>query len=201
MEEMKKTGETTSSSSPTATSNQSVTSPIFNSMAVVSTSTPSSSDKENSTPTPTIVDLNHTTNSIKKSEMAASNMMMMSNNNKIELNIQNSRPLISRENHNSRNGTHSGNGTTTTLVNGINGSSGASTLKLFIKKQDYSVQVADRAGQYTIGANRGGPRFTQSPNGNTFGRSKKSIDLVASEESKGIFQYHCAYCTFFLYIY
>lgn len=193
MEEMKKPGETTSSSSPTsAQSNQSVTSPIFNSMAVVSTSTPSSSDKENSTtPTQTVIDLNHTTNSIKKSEMAASNMMMMSSsNNKIELNIQNSRPLMSRD-PNSRNvSQQSGNGTTTTLVNGSTGSSGASTLKLFIKKQDFSVQVGDRAGQYTVGANRGGPRFTQSPNGNTFGRSKKSIDLVASEESKGIFHYH-----------
>lgn len=175
---------TTGNNNSSPNANRSVTSPIFNSMAVVSTSTPSSSDKETTAVAAGTSNsgggagggqadvLNHTTNSIKQVESGATVTVAAHNKNinKIELSIQNSRPgttsSISSETAASDNG------------------SGRSTLRLFIKKQDFSVQVASSSSSSSSQQARDGPII--SPNTNTLGRTKKSLDLISNEESRGI---------------
>jgi hypothetical protein len=156
-------------------------------MAVVSTSTPSAIDKENQTPPP--VDLNNTANSIMKSGANAKVVTSTGkNSNKIELNIHNSRPQLTAVS--AIGGVGSNNSVATSVSSSVSGS-GASTLRLFIKKQDFSVQVANNGASETVNVGRsqtvnlssGAPRrYVQSPNVNTFGRSKKSLDLVVNEE-------------------
>lgn len=157
-------------------------------MAVVSTSTPSAIDKENQTPPP--VDLNNTANSIMKTSGAHAKVVTSTgkNSNKIELNIHNSRPQLTAVS--SIGGVGSNNSMATSASSSASGS-GASTLRLFIKKQDFSVQVANSGASETVNVGRsqtvnlssGAPRrYVQSPNVNTFGRSKKSLDLVVNEE-------------------
>lgn len=156
-------------------------------MAVVSTSTPSAIDKENQTPPP--VDLNNTANSIMKTSGANTKVVTSTgkNSNKIELNIHNSRPQLTAVS--SIGGV--GNNSVATSASSSASGSGASTLRLFIKKQDFSVQVANSGASETVNVGRsqtvnlssGAPRrYVQSPNVNTFGRSKKSLDLVVNEE-------------------
>ena len=110
------------------------------------------------------------------------------NSNKIELNIHNSRPQLTAVS--AIGGVGSNNSVVTSVSSSASGS-GASTLRLFIKKQDFSVQVANSGASETVNVGRsqtvnlssGAPRrYVQSPNVNTFGRSKKSLDLVVNEE-------------------
>lgn len=176
------------------TTSNSVTSPIFNSLAVVTTSTPSAgaaagaggNSNENSD------ELNKTANSINNNKKGTNGTSAVStttssaptasanekSTHKIELNIENSRPMLNKP-------------TTSSTDGDSKSAGGSSTLKLFIKRQDFSAtQVTARddsalKSPYKQQVTTTPHRFVQSPsNNNMFGRAKKSFDLVSNEESE-----------------
>ena len=98
-----------------------VTSPIFNSMAVVSTSTPSSSSSSSNS-SESVSSNNHSSSASSANNNESSDRDQFESN-KIKLNIQNSRPVQK-------------------LQQQVTNNSGSSTLKLLIKKQDFAVQVS-----------------------------------------------------------
>jgi hypothetical protein len=155
--------------SPSPATSTSVTSPIFNSMTVVQTSTPSSSNSSSSNSSNN--DINNNNKASVETTTTTTNAQFESN--KIKLNIQNSRPTLQQQQQQTSGG----------------GGSASSTLKLIIQKQDFAVQVSKDELVSQTGMMSRAPvvKVVQGSNMNAgnFGRAKKSIDVIDNEYTKG----------------